>query len=201
MSEVTQFAMMRKWLLDATRLPDIVLAHQDAPRPSTDYGVLNVLLVEELPGTWCSEYIDEENEENIQEPAHYFQPRVERWVWRFEAVSRYPLDVLRRVPPWQKSDAGQLYVYPNVIHSIAAPVRVPEIVDNHTVARAYVDITMHVVVREPYFDVFTGAVPVDEIDTATIGYNTFATQEVTRGDELGNDIDGIADNELHHADV
>jgi len=144
--ETTLFDITRSWLIQATGLPDIIQAHESAPRPNTAHGVLNLLRSRQV--TPVDDFVVEANSAYDEEapgdevPGWIGTVRGLGWTWSLNIYAQNAMDLANAIRPWKDTAEGQLLVFPLVIHNVSDPQRLPVLRENAWQVRVQMEIEM-----------------------------------------------------------
>lgn len=192
MFEQTQFDLLRSWVMAATDLPEVILAFPSAPRPATDYGLLN--LTRSDPVGRPAEHHFEGNPEHTGvdndpvAPLWEFITQEYEFTWSLQIYTNDPVNVANRLRPWFHSNTGREYLEPLNAFSLGSVLRVPEKVNENWQDRATTEIKVRAYVctgatNYGNTQVLLGRVPVDVVEilnfTMTDG-NTERSETVTK---------------------
>jgi len=176
MFEQTQFDLLRPWVMKATQLDEVILAHGSAPRPVTDYAVLNLIRSSRIGHVTAFDY--EENPAHATDPVNeppFFEIAVQEYefTWTFQVYTQDPVNVANRLTPWHKSVAGREGLGPLNMFDIADVLRVPEMVENNWNDRATTEfrVRSYVCTGTSTFgtnEILLGRVPVDVAETVSV---------------------------------
>lgn len=163
MTEAAQFQALRTWLLAITGLPEIIIAHPNAPRPAKPYGMLNLIRAERINWPDDIEY------EDIPNPGEGFPAKqipVEEWewTWSFNLYGPEGTAYAARVTSASKSDAALLSLHPLSLHRTSGIRRIPELLNETTWEdRAQVDLFVRGILRHGF--------DTDVIESATVEFD------------------------------
>lgn len=178
MFEEQQFDLLRAWIMKATKVPEVILAYPDGPRPVTDYMSLNLTRSVRLQRPM--DYVIEVNPISIPydptetvEPFFMISVQEIEFVWSLHAFGKQPINLVNRLLPWQDMQQGREMLGDLNIHRIADVQRVPERVDQNWNDRAITELFVrsYVCTGTTNYDtneVLLGQVPTDTVEMATI---------------------------------
>ena len=176
MFEQTQFDLLRGWALAATELPEVIMAHQSAPRPETEYGLLNLIRSSKIHRP--IEYQLEVNPDHAADPTGeppFFEISVQEFefVWSFQVYSQNPITVGNRLNPWKTTQPGRELLGPLNMFKIGDFQRVPEMVEQNWNDRAVSELQVRTYVcsgTSTYGqnEVLLGRVPVDVAESVSV---------------------------------
>lgn len=170
MYEQTQFDLLRPWIIAATELPDVILSHPSAPRPQTDYAMLNLTRSDEI-GRPAS-FVYEDNPAHtgttdaVNPPIWELVTQEYEFTWTLSVYARDPLTVANRLNPWRRSGAGREMLDPLNLFAMGPVNRIPEMVNNNWQERAVTELRVRAYVCTGTVDyatqtILTGRVPAD----------------------------------------
>jgi len=176
MFEQTQFDLLRAWTIRATGLPDVVLAHQSAPRPTTDYGLLNLIRSTKIHRP--VEYLFEDNTSpeavaGDEPPFYEIAVQEYEYTWSFQVYAQNPITVANRLTPWKTTQAGREMLGPLNMFKVGDTQKVPELVENSWNDRALLELQVRTYVctgtsNYGVNEVMLGRVPVDVAESVSV---------------------------------
>lgn len=184
--EQEQFDLLRLWILQATKVPEVILAYPNAPRPDTDYMTLNLTRSNRIqrPMDWVIEtnpdYVDTDSQ---VEPYFLVSVQEIEFVWSLHAFSKNPINLVNRLLSWQFSQQGREMLGPLNMFRIGDVQRVPEVVDQHWNERAITELFVRSYVCTGTTEygtdtVLIGQVPTDTAEMATINFPNMQSPQI-----------------------
>lgn len=181
MFEQTQFDRLRAWIMAATELSDVIIAHPSAPRPQTDYAVLNLRRSDRIgrpaETLWEANAAHTGVTDLVNAPLWEFVNQEYEFTWSMHIYAKDPINVANRLIPWFHSGAGREMVAPLNLFKLGDPIRVPELINQNWQDRATLDLRVraYVCTGTTIYDsqqVLLGRVPTDMAEIAKLMMNT-----------------------------
>jgi len=174
MYEQTQFDILRPWIIRATELPEVILAHSGAPRPDDNYGLLNLIRSTRIGRP--ESYAYEPNTDGIPgTDVPFFEVAVQEFefTWSFHVYAKDPINVANRLVVWAMTGAGRESLGELNMFNIADIQRIPELVENNWNDRATTELRVRSYVctgtsNHQGNEVLLGRVPVDVAETVSV---------------------------------
>lgn len=192
MFEQTQFDLLRSWVIAATELDDVILAFPSAPRPTTDYGLLNLTRSDTIGRPVEIQFENNPDHTGVEDdpetPAWEFVTQEYEFIWSLQIYANDPVNVANRLRPWFHLNSGREMLAPLNVFSLGSVLRVPEKVNQNWQDRATTEIKVRAYVctgttNYGNTQVLLGRVPVDlvEIIDFTVDSGiTNQTEQVTK---------------------
>lgn len=181
MYEQTQFDdFLRPWVLVATELPEVILAYPSAPRPETDYGLLNLIRSSKVGRPVGYSYEENPNTVAVDagDESPFFEISVQEYefTWSFQVYSRDAMTIANRLTPWMTTQTGRELLGPLNMFNIADVQRIPEMVENNWNDRATTEFRVRTYVCTGTSihgsnTVLLGRVPVDVAESVSVVFN------------------------------
>ena len=179
MFEQTQFDLLRAWIIAATELDEVILAHPSAPRPQTNYAVLNLTRSDRI-GRPVQQQL-EANPLSVGTPptiAPFFEFVAQEYefTWSLHIYSTEPITVANRLVPWFHSNTGREYLGELNAHKLGSVQKMPELVNNNWQDRSIMEMHVRSYVCTSTVDydtqtILLGQVPVDCADIVDTIHN------------------------------
>jgi len=191
MFEQTQFNILRSWLIRATELPEIIQSHGSAPRPSTDYGLLNLTRSGAIGRPIEQHFRVNPLHTGVDDQDHapIWEYHTQEWefTWSFNVYSRNPLNVMGRINPWFHSDTGREMLKPLNLFAMGGFKRLPEKVNENWQDRAMTEMKVRTyvctdVTNHDSDEILMGRVPIDVVDV--LNFNIDTGNEAIRNEQV-----------------
>lgn len=191
MLEQMQFDLIRNWVLAATELPEVILSHQQAPRPQNegldiDYGVLNLVQSNRIGLEIDDYYFDNpaytgpDDLENAPEWQIVIQEH--EFIWSFNIYAKNAMNVALRLTPWAKTQPGREILGALNLFSMSSPIRLPELINQVYHDRVTMNLSVRTYVCEMTQDydgqtILLGRVPSDIVEQVTFNIDNGRTSD------------------------
>lgn len=165
--------------MEACILTDVIEARQDAPRPSTDYGYLNLLSANRVGR--AEEFMFVPNPDYVDMTgtiSPFFE--ISQQLWEFEytfnVYAPRSLDVLKRLEIWQQSQNGQNKIFPFNLRKLDSIVKIPELIDNTWQDRSQTTIRIQGCINtgtetDGSVTVILGRIPISSVEQANLSFS------------------------------